>query len=231
MGELRRYRLFLTFLALPAIVIAMIVIVLLNVFGGSDSENTATGTDRILDVPTPEVIAAAPAGADTPVPTPAIPQATATPAPPPTPQPTPTATLTPTPAPREYVIQDGDSLSEIAEINGLTTDELAEYNEIDDPDSIQVGQTIIIPSPSGDFVPQPAPKPTATPRPLTATVVADEGLNIREEPDINSERIGGLADAEEVDLTGITQVVDGDTWYELAAGGWVLGEYLEITDG
>jgi LysM repeat protein len=231
MGEIRRYRLFLTFLALPAVVVALIVVLLINVFGGSDTEDPGAGSSRVLDVPTPEVIAAGPAGADSPTPLPpTIPEATATPLPPPTPAPTATATATATPAPRDYEIQDGDSLSEIAESNGLTTDELAEFNEIDDPDSIQVGQTITIPSPSGEFTPRPTPAATAAPTPLKGTVVAEGGLNVREEPDIESERAGGLEDGQEVDLTGVTRLVDGDTWYELDEGGWVLGEYLDITD-
>ena len=67
--------------------------------------------------------------------------------------------------------------------------------------------------------------------PLTGVVNSDDGLNIRAEPDINSERTGGLASAEEVNLTGVTHVLDGETWYELDSGGWVLGEFLDITGG
>ncbi len=231
MGEIRRYRLFLTFLALPVIVVGLIVVLLVNVFVGSDAEDPEAGSSRVLDVPTPEVIATGPTGAVTPATLPpTIPKATATPLPPPTPAPTATATATATPAPRNYEIQDGDSLSEIAESNGLTTDELAEFNEIDDPDSIQVGQTITIPSPSGEFTPRPTPAATATATPLKGIVVAEDGLNVREEPDIESERTGGLEDGQEVDLTGVTRLVDGDTWYQLNEGGWVLGEYLNITD-
>lgn len=235
MGDIRRYRLFVTFLAVPAIIIALIVVVLVNLFGGSSTED-GTGTEnRTLEVPTPEVLVAGPESGETPSTTEPqatpIPEATATPLPPPTPEPTATPAATPTPAPREYVIQDGETLSEIAEANGLTTAELAEYNEIDEPDSVQSGQTIIIPSPSGDFVPLPTPAATATPTPLTGVVNSEDGLNIRQEPDINSERLGGLAAEEEVNLTGVTQVVDGETWYELDAGGWVLGDFLDITSG
>ncbi len=235
MGNIRRYRLFVTFLAVPAIIIALIVVVLLNLFGGSaDEESTGTGT-TVLEVPTPAVIVAVPDGGESPATTEQLatplPDATVTPAAPPTPEPTPTAVATPTPAPREYVIQDRETLSEIAEANGLTTAELAEFNQIEDPELVFSGQTIIIPSPSGDFVPLPTPDPTHTPAPLSGVVNSEDGLNIRAEPDINSERTGGLAAAEEVNLTGVTHVFDGETWYELDSGGWVLGEFLDITGG
>jgi|GEM_PF-2478652 LysM repeat protein len=234
MGDIRRYRLFVTFLAVPAIIIALIVVVLVNLFGGSaEDETTGAGSTR-LEVPTPAVLVAAdggesPATAEQ-LATP-LPDATATPAAQPTPEPTPTAVATPTPAPREYVIQDGETLSEIAEANGLTTAELAEFNQIEDVELVFSGQTIVIPSPSGDFVPLPTPAATSTPTPLSAVVNSEDGLNVRAEPDINSERLRGLAAAEEVALTGATHDFEGDTWYELEAGGWVLGEYLDITGG
>ena len=233
MGDIRRYRVFVIFLGVPVVIIALIAVFLVNLFGGSDAEPGTEAGTRALEVPTPAVLAAGPESGELaettdPEQTP-LPPATATPALPPTPAPTPTATSTPTPAPREYVIQEGETLSEIAEANGLTTEELAEYNEIEDPDSVFSGQSIIIPSPSGDFVPLPTPVATPTPVPLKGVVNSDDGLNIRAEPDINSERTGGLAAAEEVDLTGVMRVVEGETWYELVAGGWVLGEYLDTT--
>ena len=112
-----------------------------------------------------------------------------------------------------------------------TTAELAEYNDIEDPEFVFSGQVITIPSPSGDFVPLPAPEPTHTPAPLKGVVDSEDGLNVRAEPDINSERIDGLEAAEEVALTGATHDFEGEIWYELEAGGWVLGEYLDITSG
>ncbi len=235
MGDIRRYRLFVTFLAVPAIIIALIVVVLVNLFGGSADEATTGAGSTALEVPTPAVIVAAPDGGESPataeqLATP-LPDATATPAAPPAPAPTPTAVATPTPAPREYVIQDGETLSEIAEANGLTTAELAEFNQIEDTELVFSGLTIIIPSPSGDFVPLPTPAATSTPTPLSGVVNSEDGLNIRSEPDINSERLGGLAAAEEVALTGATHDFEGEIWYELDAGGWVLGEYLDITSG
>ena len=36
MGDIRRYRLFVTFLAVPVIIIVLIVVVLMNLFGGAE---------------------------------------------------------------------------------------------------------------------------------------------------------------------------------------------------
>ena len=44
-----------------------------------------------------------------------------------------------------YTVKSGDSLSKIANTYGYTTDELAAYNGIANPNRIQVGQTIKFP--------------------------------------------------------------------------------------
>jgi LysM repeat protein len=55
-------------------------------------------------------------------------------------------TPTPTPTPRIYVVQSGDTLSEIAVQFGVSTEALAARNSIDDPRSLRVGQKLIIPT-------------------------------------------------------------------------------------
>lgn len=57
---------------------------------------------------------------------------------PPTTEPPPTTTP-------EYIIQQGDSLSIIAQRFGVSTEDLANFNGIEDPNSIQIGQTLTIP--------------------------------------------------------------------------------------
>jgi LysM domain len=57
----------------------------------------------------------------------------------------PTATATTNPG--EYAVQPGDTLSQIAVQFGVTTTALQQANNITDPNSIQVGQTLIIPTP------------------------------------------------------------------------------------
>ncbi|MCU1394705.1 MAG: hypothetical protein JWM34_3133 [Ilumatobacteraceae bacterium] len=60
-----------------------------------------------------------------------------------------TTTLPPTTTtiPDKYVIKKGDSLSGIAKMFGVTTQELAAYNGITNPEHIESGQTIKIPQP------------------------------------------------------------------------------------
>jgi len=70
----------------------------------------------------------------------------ATPTPNPTPTATPVARPTPTPTPFVYTVQAGDTLSGIAARFGLTVDELVQANRLVDPDSLQIGQQITIPS-------------------------------------------------------------------------------------
>lgn len=77
-----------------------------------------------------------------------------------------------------YVVGKGDSLSMIANRLGVKTRELADLNNITDPNKIVVGQKLIVPAHSGTSVPEanrPAPKKTETSRPAsTATVQAGE---------------------------------------------------------
>jgi LysM repeat protein len=45
-----------------------------------------------------------------------------------------------------YVVQPGDTLSALAEAFGTTVDEIMAANGLTDPDALQAGQTLIIPS-------------------------------------------------------------------------------------
>lgn len=89
-----------------------------------------------------------------------------------------TATTTTTVAeqPSTYVIQPGDSLGAIAAAYGLGADELATYNNLDDPDRIAAGQQLLIPpgATSTTTIPTTAPPPppeteTTEASPTTAT--------------------------------------------------------------
>lgn len=65
-----------------------------------------------------------------------------------TPAPAPAAT-TPAPAATTaattYTVQSGDTMSSIANANGLTSKQLADYNAITDVDSLKIGQVLKLP--------------------------------------------------------------------------------------
>ncbi len=46
---------------------------------------------------------------------------------------------------RVHVVQEGETLSEIARMYGVTSDALAQANGLDDPNAIRVGQALVIP--------------------------------------------------------------------------------------
>ncbi len=93
--------------------------------------------------------------------------------PPLTPYPTFTPTFTPTPI--LYVVQPGDTLSEIAKKFGVSIRIIQEANAITDPRTLQVGQTLIIPQ--GEEALPGTPTPTPTPFPLQVV-----GVNFYREP-------------------------------------------------
>ena len=230
MRELRRYRLFLTFLLVPLFILALIVILIVNAFFGGE----AGEVDVAVETPTPVVTAAPvatiapdpdPGTAEpepaTPAPTPqptAIPPVVQTPAPEPEPEPAPT----PPPA-GVYVVQSGDTLFDIASRLGVSVDELATYNDLSDPGQIFAGQELQIP-PEGGAAPEPADTS------VVATVTTGGAqLNVRDAPSLtNSQVVTQLADGDQVQLTGQTREVDGVTWYETANGNWLHGDFLTL---
>jgi murein DD-endopeptidase MepM/ murein hydrolase activator NlpD len=92
--------------------------------------------------------------------------ATPSPIPAPTLRPTPT----PTPAPTqsagvEYTVVEGDTLSGIAQLFGVTVEDIVAANGLADPTAISVGQVLIIPVNGVVLTPTPvAPTPTPDPR-------------------------------------------------------------------
>lgn len=64
-----------------------------------------------------------------------------------TPVPTPTATQAaqPTAAPVTYTVKTGDTLSGIADLFGVTVDDIVRSNDVADANSLQIGQTLTIP--------------------------------------------------------------------------------------
>jgi LysM repeat protein len=76
---------------------------------------------------------------------------TPTPGPTNTPTVTPTQTPLPTPTPRTHIIEPGENPSYIADLYGVTVDQLIALNKIEDVRALAVGQALLIPpSSSGD---------------------------------------------------------------------------------
>ncbi|MBL8103712.1 MAG: LysM peptidoglycan-binding domain-containing protein, partial [Anaerolineales bacterium] len=83
----------------------------------------------------------------------------------------------PTATPFIYVVESGDTLSEIAEKFKISMDELRAANPDISPNSMSIGTTLIIPDPSAALA--GASTPTPAPVPITQTVChpsADKGL-------------------------------------------------------
>ena len=61
-----------------------------------------------------------------------------------------------------YVVKSGDSLSKIAVSHGLNTRELAELNQITDPNKVRIGQKLILPDHSKPSTSQPTAKKSSS---------------------------------------------------------------------
>jgi len=137
--------------ALVSIVVSLIVVLFVGPWVWS-----GTGSNLSVQPDNPKQ-----AGASSQrVPTSLSPDATSTPA-----LPTPTTPV----EPQEYVIQVGDSLSAIAERFNVSQEDIMLTNNIDNPNQIQAGQTIYIPSGGlAQATPTftPIPLPSATPIPF-----------------------------------------------------------------
>ena len=67
-----------------------------------------------------------------------------------------------------YVVKAGDSLSKIAVRHGVNFRELAELNQITDPNKIRIGQKLILPDYAKPSQSPPAAKPSASAKPMSA---------------------------------------------------------------
>jgi LysM repeat protein len=102
---------------------------------------SATPSATATKSPTPT---ATPTKSPTPTATPK-PTATATKSPTPTATPKPTPTPTATVKPKTYIVVAGDTLTRIANRFGVTQAALMAANNITNPNSIQLGQKLVIP--------------------------------------------------------------------------------------
>lgn len=116
------------------------------------------------------------------------PTATVTPSPTLSETPTPIPpTFTPSPRPQAHVVQPGETLNRIAQMYGLSLDDLARANNLFDYNQIMAGQTLVLPAPftpasvpqiafMPSATPTPSVTPTTTPSPTATTAVRDLAL-------------------------------------------------------
>jgi LysM repeat protein len=124
-------------------------------------------------------------------------------------------TVTPTPGPsRKYIVQSGDTLSEIARKFDVSVNDLAAANKLSNVDILSLGQELLIPGSPLTPTPTLVPIPTSTRSPLptipvsgtAATALGEYFVTIRE---IKSP--GTLA-AEQVILTNLSGQVNMAGW-------------------
>ena len=232
LNSLRRYRLFLTLLVGPALVIAIIVVLIITLFGGDGETDTTAdsttptataqpGTDGGSTQPTttPPTLQVLPT--QTPVivvtPTPTVPAE-------PTETPTPTATPTPT-GPIEHTVQPDETLSGIADTYGVSLDDIVAFNELPNAEEIFVGQIIEIPTDPSQLAERLDARPVA----LTGVVIPSDGLNVRDQPNTATSTVQYVARAgSQLNLTGVFEDIDQIRWHEVEDGNWVQSQYLEL---
>jgi LysM repeat protein len=97
---------------------------------------------------------------------------------------------TPTPGIGDYLVVRGDTLSDIAERFGVGLEELMEMNNIENPNTLIVGQMLRVPLPVVEAIPTPALQaaniPAALPEDLEEAVVI---VNVVGAGDLSTERV------------------------------------------
>ena len=146
--------------------------------------------------------------------------------------PVPTNTPAPTPTPTIHIVQPGDTLLGIALQYDITLDELQQANGVLKPETLQIGQELVIPiglsRPNGDAGSHGALAPTAVPLPVTVENTAryqtpvgsiwvlGEVLNSTDQPVENVEVRVGLMNAKGIEVAAQTNFVALDA---IPAGG------------
>src|SRR5438045_3139563 len=88
--------------------------------------------------------------------------------------PTPTPLAAPTMAPTTYTVRAGDTLSGVADLFGVSVDDIVRANNIADPNSLSEGQVLTIPvrsAPPGPGTPGKTPTGVASPGPSVSPTV------------------------------------------------------------
>lgn len=71
----------------------------------------------------------------------------------------------------------------------------------------------------------PSEESNYTVTPMTATMYAQQAVNLRQGPGTTYDKVGSLSTNQEVKVTGYTEVATGQ-WYQLSTGSFVSSKYL-----
>jgi LysM repeat protein len=187
MGSVRRstWRQYLIYLLLNAAVSAFVVLLILNIWDGREREAAVS--------PTPTVDVMAILASEVP---------------------TITATTPPTPTPVTYMVRAGDTLTDIALMYEVPIEKLMDANDLDNPDALEAGTTLIIPveAPPPDAASSTSdndsqPQSTNTPSPV------DEVPNIT---------ISGVEGAGDIDREAVRLKNLGEE--KVLMAGWTLDD-------
>jgi LysM repeat protein len=104
--------------------------------------------------------------------------------------PTPTQTVQPSPTPITYTVEAGDTLMTIAQSLGVSPESLMQVNKLDNPDDLDVGQVLLVPTPN------PGDKPSKTPEPRATALPTVTPLSDSQAPRVEIRGVDGVANLE-----------------------------------
>ena len=132
-----------------------------------------------------------------------------------------------------YQNNTGSVNTEPEETNGNTAGDLYVPTEEDNQIEDEASQAIAEATKADEQLQSEAGQTTSeesnyTVTPMTATLYAQQAVNLRQGPGTNYDKTGSLSTNQSVEVTGYTDVASGK-WYQLSNGSFVSSKYLKDT--
>ena len=132
-----------------------------------------------------------------------------------------------------YQTNTGSVNTEPEETNGNTAGDLYVPTEEDNQIEDEASQAIAEATKADEQLQSEAGQTTSeesnyTVTPMTATLYAQQAVNLRQGPGTNYDKTGSLSTNQSVEVTGYTEVASGK-WYQLSNGSFVSSKYLKDT--
>lgn len=129
-----------------------------------------------------------------------------------------------------YQTNTGSVNTEPEETNGNTAGDLYVPTEEDNQIEDEASQAIAEATKADEQLQSEAGQTTSeesnyTVTPMTATMYAQQAVNLRQGPGTNYDKTGSLSTNQSVEVTGYTDVASGK-WYQLSSGSFVSSKYL-----